>query len=383
LFTIASGAIAAPFSVAHAAPEKIRIGIVGPFSGPFASTGLRFRQGIQVYLDLNGSKAGGREIELIYRDSGGGGAAQAKQVAEELIVRDKVHMLGGFYLSPEATAVASVVTETKTPTVLFVSASPANIRQSPFFIRAGDNILQAAVPPAEWAIKKGLTRAYIAVGDYATGYDVQNSFRARFQQLGGRVVGEDRIPLNTVDYAPFAERIANAKPDVIEIFIPSGPPSIAFLRALIAQGINPQTTAIIGMAEADDPDLHLFDDSVIGLYSSLYYAIDAPGKTNVRFKAALTKKSGPGVVPSYATVAAYDGMHALYHMAALQKETGFNSEVAMAGIAGASWESPRGPVQIEAATREMTQNIYVRQVQRRDGRLLNAIVETFKAVKAN
>lgn len=365
------------------AQQKIRIGIIGPFTGPFATTGIQYRQGIETFLSVNGNKVGGREVEVLYRDVGGTNPAVAKRLAEELIVRDKVSLLGGFYLSPEATAVAPVVTETKVPAVLFTAASPAIMKLSPYFIRIGDNILQAAIPPADWAIKRGAKRAYIAVADYAPGHDVQGGFKARFTQLGGTIVGEDRLPLNTVDFAPFAERIANAKADFINVFVPAGAPAVSFIKALAAQGVVGSKVAIMGQAETDDNELRLFDDSVIGVYSSLYYAIDAPYEANRRFKAALANKVGPSAVPTYSTMAAYDGMHVLYRMIESQKGAKtFDGPAAVKAMEGMKWESPRGPVTIEPGTRETTQNIYIRRVEKVDGKLVNRIVETFPAVKA-
>lgn len=365
-----------------AAQEKIRIGIIGPFTGPFATTGIQYRQGIETFLSVHGNKVGGRDVEVLYRDVGGTNPAVAKRLAEELIVRDKVSLLGGFYLSPEATAAAPVVTETKVPAVLFTAASPAIMKLSPYFIRAGDNILQAALPPAEWAIKRGAKRAYIAVADYAPGHDVQAGFKARFTALGGTIVGEDRMPLNTVDFAPFAERIANAKADFVNVFVPAGAPAVSFMKALTAQGVTAAKVAIMGQAETDDNELRLFDDSVIGVYSSLYYAIDAPYEANRRFKDALAKKIGPSAVPTYSTMAAYDGMHILYRMIESQKGKPFDGPAAVKAMEGMSWESPRGPVRIEPGTREMTQPIYIRRVEKVGGRLQNRIVETFLAVKA-
>jgi branched-chain amino acid transport system substrate-binding protein len=362
-------------------PEKLRIGIVGPFSGPFADTGILFRQGVETYLAQKGKVAGGREVEILYRDTGGTNPANAKRVVEELVIKEKVAMLGGFYLTPEVAASASTITETKTPTVLFTVATDV-LKQSPYFIRVGDNLAQAALPPADWAFKAGRRKAYIAVADYAPGYYVQDVFKRRFTALGGTIVGEDRIPFNTVDFAPFAERIANAKPDLIDMFIPAGAPAVAFMRALIAQGIDPQKVAIVGMGETDDPYLKLFDDSVLGVYSSLYYAIDAPGKTNIEFKEMLHKKFGASTVPNYAVVTAYDGMHIMFRMAESQRSGSFDGAAAVKAMEGMSWESPRGPVRIEPGSREMTQNIYLRRVEKVNGQLINRIVETFPAVPA-
>jgi branched-chain amino acid transport system substrate-binding protein len=382
--TLRSLVLACALSIAGmqsaAAQDKVKIGIIGPFSGPFAATGIQFRQGIETYVATHGTRAGDREIELIYRDVGGANPAVAKRLAEELIVRDKVSFLGGFYLSPEGAAVAPVATETKTPTVLFVAASPPLVKMSPYLVRVGGNILQQAVPPADWAIKKGLKRAYIAVADYAPGHDVQGGFKARFTALGGQIVGEDRIPLNTIDFAPFVERIANAKPELVDIFIPGGAPAVSFMKAMGAQGLLGKMT-LIGQAEADDPDLHLFDDSLIGFYSSLYYAAAVPTETNRKFKAALTEKFGKGAAAAFATVDAYDGMHVIYRMIEAQKGKPLDGTAAIEAIKGYAWESPRGPLKLDPETRDVIQNVYIRRVEKVDGRLQNVIVDTIEAVR--
>jgi branched-chain amino acid transport system substrate-binding protein len=361
------------------AQEKIKIGIVGPFSGPFATAGVQFKQGIEAYQTLHGTRVGNREIEVLYRDVGGTNPAIAKRLTEELIVKDKVSLLGGYYLSPEAYASAPVVTETKTPAVLFLSSSPAAVSQSPYFVRLGGNSRQYVVPAAEWAVKKGLKRAYIAVADYTPGHDVQSFFKAKFTSLGGQVVGEDRIPLNTVDFAPYAERIANAKPDVVDVFIPSGAPAVNFYRALAAQGVLARTT-MIGVNEADDPDLKLFDKSIVGTYSSIYYALGIDNEANRKFKETIRSKFGADTVPNFAMVSAYDAMHLFYRMVAAQQGSHFNPDVAMSAVKGYSWESPRGPVKVEQDTRDLTENIYIRRVQDVQGKLEAVISETFNAV---
>jgi branched-chain amino acid transport system substrate-binding protein len=362
-----------------ASADTIKIGIIGPFSGPFATSGVQFKQGVGTYVALQGTKVGNHEIELIYRDTGGTNPAVAKQLAEELVVKEKVNMFGGFYLSPEALAAAPVITEAKTPAVLFVSGARRLTKLSPYFVRAGSSVRQEFVPPAQWAIKQGKRRAYIAVGDYAPGYDAQQAFKATFTSLGGTVVAEDRIPLNTVDFAPFAERIANADIDVVDVFVPPGAPAVGFVKALATRGLL-KKTMVIGCAETDEPDLHLFDDSIIGYYSSLYYVYGLPHKENVEFKAAL-QKSFPGAVANYSMVDAYDGMNLLYRMAAAQNGGQFDPETAMRAVRGYSWISPRGPLTIDPDTREITLNMYIRRVEKVDGKLENVLVDTIPAVK--
>jgi branched-chain amino acid transport system substrate-binding protein len=364
------------------ARETVRIGIIGPFSGPFALQGTQFKQGIEAYRGLYGATAGDRDVEFIYRDVGGTNPAEAKRLAEELIVRNKVSLLGGFFLSPEASAAASVVTETKTPAVLFVAGALPIIRLSPYFVRAGSATATVYVTQAEWAIKRGLKRAYIAVADYAPGYDAQRAFKSRFTELGGQIIGEDRMPLSTVDYAAFAERIANAHPDVISVFVPDGSPTVSFVNALTARGfLRDKKTTMLGNAEWDDPVLHLFGDSVLGFYSVIPYAIGLPNDENKKFKAFISSHYGPQTVPNYAAVDAFDGTHLLYRMIEAQGPGAFDPEVAMRAVRGFKWQSPRGEVEIDAATRDVIQNMYVRRVEQVDGHKENVVVDTFTAVK--
>jgi branched-chain amino acid transport system substrate-binding protein len=371
--------LAAALAAPAAAQEKVRIGIIGQFSGPFAQSGQHFRQGVETYMAQHGTKVGGREVEVIYRDVGGSNPAVAKRLAEELIVRDKVSLLGGFFLSPEASAAASVVTETKTPAVIFNAAASPILRQSPYFVRVASTIWQDAVSAAEFAHRSGKRRAYIAVGDYAPGHDVQQAFKARFTALGGQVIGEDRVALNTVDFSPAAERIANAKPDVVQVFFPSGAPQVNFVKSLAGRGLVRQGTMVIGLA--NDTDLPLFDDSAVGYYSVSYYAPTLDNPENRKFKEALKSKFGASHVASFLMVGAYDGMHVLYRMIESQKGKAFDGGAAVQAVRGLKWASPRGPATIDAESRDIVHNEYIRRIEKVGGRIDNAVVHTFADVK--
>ena len=366
---------------AAAAQDKIKVGVVGHFSGPFAASGKQYRAGFDAFRALNGTKAGGREIELIFRDVGGTNPATAKRLAEELTVRDKVSILTGFYLTPDAFAAASVITETKTPTVVLTAASPPILRQSPYFVRVASSIWQTSTVPADWGMKLNKKTAYIAVSDYAPGHDAQAAFKHRYTQLGGKILGEDRMPLNTVDYAPFIERIANANPDMVHVNMPNGAPATAFLRALGARGLIKRGMVFVGVGEADDPDLPALGESALGYHSSLYYAASLDNAENKKFVAEIAKLLGPNEPANFAMAAAYDGMRVIYRMVEAQKSATFDPEAALAAARGFAWESPRGPVSIDAETRNLIQNVYIRKVESKDGKLFNAVVDTFPAVK--
>jgi branched-chain amino acid transport system substrate-binding protein len=360
------------------AQEKIKIGMIADFTGPFAAVGTMLRQGMDTYMAMHGNKIGGREIEVIYRDAN---PATAKQVAEELAVRDKVSIFGGFALTPEAAAVASISQQAKIPTVLMVPSSPTLMKMSPYFVRSCNNMPATVMPGAEWAIKQGKRKAYIAVSDYAPGYEVQAAFKKRFEELGGKVVAEDRLPLNTVDYAPFAERIARSEADVVQVFIPPGTPSISFTRGLVAQGVMKKGTTVIGIGETDEYFLPLYDDSVLGYYSSFNYSALLTNPENVAFRAQLDKQFEGKAQPDPFVVHGFDGMHLMYKMIESQAGKTFDGAAAVEAIKGYSWKSPRGPMSIDPETRDVVQNMYIRQVQRVDGKLANVIIDTFNMVK--
>ena len=360
------------------AQDKIRIGVIGPFSGPFANVGVMFKQGIETYQAVNGTKVGGRDVEFLYRDTAGTNPAVAKQLAEELIVRDKAQILSGFYLTPEAIAAAPVVNETKTPAVLFFAGGAGVTKLTHYYIRTGSTNPTHAAMIADYALKQGWKRVYIAVADYAPGYDMQAVYKQRVTDAGGTVLAEDRLPLNTVDYAPFAERIANAKPDAVLGFVPNGAPAVAWYKALAAQNILPKTP-VIGISETDDTELKNFDDSVVGAYSAIFYSSGAPGAANATFKEALAK-TFPGSIPNFGRETAYDAMHIVYAMIDSQKGKAWDGTAALEAVQGLSWEAPRGKVRINPNEGEMQGPIYVRRIEKVNGELKNVIVDVFPDV---
>ena len=263
VFAVASVIVSAMLVATGAvkAQEKIRVGIIGQFSGPFASAGKEYREGIDTFTALNGMKVGGREVELVYRDVGGTDPGVAKRLAEELVVQEKVSIIGGFFLSPESFAAASVLTQTKTPGIVFNGATPSIVKQSDYFVRVGDTMTQVSSPQAEFALNHGKKRFYIAVLDYSPGVATEEAVKETLKAAGATIVGTDRIPLNTIDFAPYAERIANAKPDAVVIFFGSGRPAVSGLKTLAAQGIlGNKDIMVIGQAETDDFELGNYDD---------------------------------------------------------------------------------------------------------------------------
>jgi branched-chain amino acid transport system substrate-binding protein len=364
------------------AQETIRIGMVAPFTGPFASTGQAFRQGAEAYMALHGEQVGGRKVEMVYRDSAGADATLAKRLAEELIVKDKAALLMGFFLSPEVAATAPVVNASKTPLFMTVAATPALMKMSPYLLRMGFLINQPSELAATYAREQGKSRAFVAVADYGPGHLVEQAFISKFTAAGGQIVGNVRIPLNTADFAPFAERIANANPDMLEVFLPPGAASVGFIKALAARGLT-QKVLTIGHGEADDADMPLFDDSLIGYRSIVYYDANAGNAENAALAEWLKKNAGALARPSLGSIGTFDGMHLAYKMIRDQAGKPFNGEAAVKSLAGYSFNSPRGgPVTIDAESRELVQNFYLREVVKgAEGLKQNKVLKTWSQVR--
>lgn len=361
--------------------ESIKIGFVGPYTGPFAVAGQSFRQGVESYMALKGDTVAGKKVEIIYRDSAGADPTLAKRLAEELVVKDKVNMLAGFFLSPEVAAAAPVANAAKVPLFIVNAATPSLMKMSPFFVRLGQAINQPAELGAVYARQSGKSRGYVAVADYGPGHIVEEAFMAKFKTEGGQMVGNVRIPLNTTDFAPVAERIANANPDVLEVFLPPGAASLGFSKALAARGLTGKIL-IIGQGEAEDSDLPLFDDSIIGFKSIIYIDAAANNPENAAMSDWLKKHVGPTARPNSFSIGAYDAMQLAYKMIADQAGKPFNGETAVKSLPGYSFKSPRGPVTIDPASRELVQNFYLREVVKgTDGVKLNRVIKTWEHVQ--
>jgi branched-chain amino acid transport system substrate-binding protein len=374
-------AVAALAAIPPAAQaQSVKVGIIAPMTGGSADWGVQFRNCIQLFQSQNGDSVAGRKVEVIYRDTGGANPSLAKKHAEELIVNDKVNVLGGFFFSPNAFSVGPVLTQAKIPGVIFVAATPSITQTSPYWVRTGYTSWQSAVPMAQWAHKQGIRRVYIAVQDFAPGHSVQDGFKTAFTRLGGTIVGEDRMAMNTTDFAPFVQRIADAKPEAVYMFLSPGPSSIAFLKAIEAAKLKERGIKIMGVAETDDQELESVGPVAKGVYSALHYAVSLPTELNQNFVKAVASRFPKDGPPHAGCVGAYDGMRVIYRMIEVGKGT--IDEKSVDAVKGFAWQSPRGPVSIDPETRDIVQNIYIRQVDEGPGgKLYNKVIETLTAVK--
>jgi branched-chain amino acid transport system substrate-binding protein len=371
----ASGLVVAAAGSAPA--ETVTVGVIGPFSGPFAIWGKQFREAIEVYQAEHGTTVGDHEVEVIYRDTGGPNPDQASALARELLIREQADFIGGMVFTPNALAVAPLLDQAGKPGIIFNAATSIITQESDYFVRTGFTLWQVTVPMARWALDQGIETAVTAVTDYGPGLDAETAFETAFEEGGGEVLDQIRMPLSTTDFAPFMARISESGADAVFGFLPAGPPTFAFTKSYNENGLREQGITFLGTGETDETTLDALGEAALGLTTSYHYSAAHESEANAAFKARLAEMF-PDSVPNLASVGAYDGMHVIYTML---EEAGTDGAAGVEAVKGLSWESPRGPVSIDPETRHITQNVYIREVAKdEDGTLINREFETFEAV---
>ena len=363
-------------TLALAQADTARIGLILPLTGPFASTGRQIEAAARLYMQQNGSTVAGKKIELIVKDDTGTPDI-AKRIAQEL-VNDKVAVLAGFGLTPIALAVAPVATQAKVPEIVMAAATSTITEASPFIVRSSFTLPQAAVPMAQWAAKNGIKKVVTIVSDYGPGIDAEKAFTETFTREGGKVESV-RVPLRNPDFAPFLQRAADEKPDALFVFVPSGV-GTQVMKQYSERGLDKSGIRLIGTGDITDDDiLNDMGDVALGVITTQHYSAAHPSAENKAFVEAF-KKANKGMRPNFMAVGGYDGMHLIYE--ALKKTGGStDGEKLVEAMKSLAWTSPRGPVSIDPATRDIVQNIYVRKVERTGGELYNVEFATITAVK--
>ncbi|TKT72283.1 ABC transporter substrate-binding protein [Afipia massiliensis] len=359
--------------------DTIKVGVIGTMSGPYALFGQNFKAGIEAWVAEHGSKVAGHDVEFIYRDEESPNPAKSKALAQELLVKDKVQYLAGVYFTPNALAVAPLLEESKTPLVVFNAATSAIVEKSPFIVRTSFTMWQNTVPAAKVAKAKGAKKVVIAVTDYGPGVDAEAAFKKTFEADGGTIVEAIRMPIATTDFSPIMQRIKSSGADTIFTFLPAGPPTLGFVKGYIDNGLKSGGIKLISLGDVlTEPDLPNLGDSSIGFLSTYHYAVSHDSPENKAFLARLAKVGITLDNVTMTSVAAYDGARVIYKM--IEATNGKRDpEKAVAAVKGMKWVSPRGPVSIDPTTRHITQNVYLREVAKENGKLINKELQTFEA----
>ena len=364
-------AVASLFSVGAWAADPVKIGLVLPMSGPFSAYGKQIEHGVKLYLATKGDTFGGRKVELIIRDDSPGTAGDvSKRLAQELVVKDKADIQAGFALTPSAFAVAPVATEAKKPMVVMNAATSAITTKSNYLVRASMTLPQNTAPIASWAAKNGIKNVFTLVADFGPGHDAEGQFKKTFSAAGGRVVGEVRVPVSNPDYGPYLQKIKDVKPDAVFLFLPPGAGTIAFMKGFAERGLAASGIRLIATGDLSDEEIiDAIGEPAVGLVTSFHYSEAHKSAENAAYTAAYAK-AYPKDRPNFMSVGGYDGMHLIAEV--LKKTNGDASgDKFIEAAKGMKWVSPRGPVTIDAATRDIVQTIYIRKVEKIAGKLQN------------
>jgi branched-chain amino acid transport system substrate-binding protein len=378
--TAKPAAVAGSSATANA-PAPIKVGLLAPLSGPFASLGVQLESGVKAYLQEHGGNVDGRPVELLVRDTTGAAPDVAKRLAQGLITRDNVDFLAGFALTPNAMAVAPLATEAKKPMVIMNAATSNITTKSPYVVRVSLTLPQVTAPLATWAAKNGIKNVYTLVSDYGPGTDAEAQFRKTFEAAGGKIAGSVQVPLNNPDFAPFIQRVKDAKPEALFVFVPAGAQGIALVKAFHERELDKQGIRLIATGDVtEDQLLGAMGDEALGIVTTHHYSAAHASPENTAFKAAFAKVAGADVRPNFMAVGAYDGMAAIAQVVH-QLGGNLDGDRVMEAFKGLELKSPRGPIRIDPETRDVIQTVYVRKVERRDGALYNVEFEEFPAQK--
>jgi branched-chain amino acid transport system substrate-binding protein len=294
-------------------------------------------------------------------------------------VRDDVNILAGFALTPEALAVADLSAEAKKFMVVMNAATSIITTKSPYIARVSVTLPQNCEALGTWAYKAGVRKVYTMVSDYAPGFDAEASFQRAFKLAGGEIVGAVRMPITTMDFSPFVQRVKDLDPEAIFVFIPGGSQPAALAKALVERGLDPKKIKVIGQGEiTEESALAGMGDAALGIVTAFHYDYDHPSPVNRSFVKAFNAEFKRN--PDFLSIGGYDGMHLIYE--ALKKTGGkSDGETLIAAAKGEKWESPRGAMSIDPETRDVIETVYIRRVEKVDGRLRNVEIDKFENVR--
>jgi branched-chain amino acid transport system substrate-binding protein len=362
---------------APAAAQTIKIGFISSYSGAAAAQGDQLDKGVKLYMKLNGDKLPpGVKVELIVRDDTGPNPDVAKRIAQELIVRDKVQFLTGLVWTPNAAAIAPLTAEAKVPFISMNAAGVAIPYASPYFARVSFTLWQSSYPLGQWTARK-FKRTYTAVSDFAPGHEAEEAFTKGFKENGGVIAGSVRMPLANPDFIPFLQRVKDAKPDALFVFIPAGKQATAVMKAFGDLGLGKAGIKLIGPGDiTTDEELQNMGDVPLGVITAHHYSAAAERPANKAFVAAYKKEFGEKLNPGFMAVGAWDAMDAIFHVIREQKGKVDPDRTMDLLKRYKSANSPRGPIAIDPDTRDVVQNEYLREVRRVGGQLANVEIET-------
>ncbi len=363
---------------AVAQDNVFKIGLILPMTGQQATTGRQIEAAARLYMAQNGDTVAGKKVQLIIKDDTSLPDV-TRRLAQELVVNEKVNVLAGMGITPSAMATAPLATQSKTPLVVMAAATSSITEASPYVVRTSFTLPQVSVALADWAPKNGIKKVVTLVSDYGPGIDAEKFFNQRLTFNGGQVTEALRVPLRNPDFAPFLQKVRDAKPDALFVFVPSGA-GAAVMKQFLERGMDKAGIKLIGTGDVtDDDQLNDMGDGALGVVTSHHYSAAHPSPMNKKFVEAF-EKANKGLRPNFMAVGGYDGMRVIYEALKTTKGAG-GGDALLGAMKGQIFESPRGKVFIDAQTRDIVQDVYLRKVERVNGQLYNVEFDVIKDVK--
>jgi branched-chain amino acid transport system substrate-binding protein len=380
LLGLAAAGLAVAIAPAANAQGSIKIGLIMPYSGQFADAATQMDNAIKLYVKQKGDTVAGRKIEFIRKDTGGIAPDVAKRLAQELVVRDNVDILAGFVLTPNAMAAGDISDQAKKFMVVMNAATSIVTTKSPYMARVSLTTPQVNEALGQWAATKGgVKKAYTMASDYGPGLDAEGGFSRAFKEAGGEVIGSVKMPVANPDFSAFVQRAKDINPEGIYVFVPGGAQPPAFGKALAERGIDPKKIKVMGQGEiTDDAALKSMGDVALGIVTAFHYDPNHQSAMNKDFVKSYNAAYGRN--PDFFSIGGWDGMNLIYET--LKKTGGKTDGQALIDAAkGMKWESPRGPISIDPETRDIIQNVYIRRVEKVDGKIVNVEIDKVENVK--
>jgi len=373
----AAALVAACLAAPVAQAQDIKIGMISSYSGLNGDIGPVMEKAMKLYMQLHASDLPpGVKVELLTRDDTGPNPDKAKQLAQDLLVRDKVQFITGVIFTPNALAIAPLVTEAKVPFVISNAGTSMITTKSDYIVRLSFTLWQSSYPLGQWAAKS-FKRAYTMVSDYGPGWDAEGAFTKAFTAGGGAISGSVRVPVINPDFAPFLQKAKDTKPDALMVFVPAGQTATAVMKGFGDLGLKAAGVKLIGPGDiTDDQELDNMGDVALGVQTVFHYSDAADRPANKAFIAEWKKAYGLVPRPNFVAAASFDSMDAIY--TAIREQKGkLDTDKTMDILKHyQNANSPRGPISIDPATRDIVQNEYLREVRKVDGHYINVELQT-------
>ncbi len=374
---LTAGALACAdiISTRAVAQDTVKVGAIVPLTGGQSAVGERLQAAIRLYMEKNGATVAGEKIELIIKDDAGV-ADNSKRLAQELIVNEKVAVVGSA-LTPSAMAIGPLSTQGKVANVVMVSGTSAAINpNNPYMVRTGFTL---AGTPA--SLPNGRPRTAAEGGDCSVrlgaGSRSHRRVHGRLHQGRRPSRGHHQSAPRKSGFLAVSTACARSQPRYAVRVRTGGAGRTS--PAVRRGGLDKAGIRLIGPGDiVDDNDLPGMGDAMLGVVTAGIYSAAHPSQMNKEYVVAFEKANN--VRPNFISVGGYDGMHLIYE--AIRKTGGrTDADSLVSAMKGMKWESPRGPISIDADTREIVQNVYMGKVEKVNGEFYNIQFATFEAVK--